>query len=222
MLIQRGFPPERVTCIPHFTESVRESGYAAGPRGYLLYFGRLSAVKGVRTLVMAMRELQGVVLKIVGDGPQRAELERLAQQVRADGGIQFHGRKVGQELEELISGARAVIVPSEFYETFGLTCIESFAWGKPVIASRLGSLPEIVREGENGLLFRPGDAADLGAAVSRLLRDTPLASSMGRRNQAAVQEKYLPEAHYRRLLGIYDLVLASKRGGSAHSNTAGK
>src|SRR5207244_4957518 len=132
--------------------------------GYAVYVGRLSAEKGIRTMLETWTRLgtQAPRLKIVGDGPLRDEVCRAAERVPSVEwlGYQSHERVIG-----LMRAARVLVFPSMCYEGLPLVITEAFATGLPVIASGLGGLSSVVRQEHTGLLVRPGDPADLPAAV---------------------------------------------------------
>ena len=130
------------------------------------------------TLIRAVRRLP-TKLVIVGDGPEKATLEKYVAS-EAISNVFLAGYKSGEALRSLIRGARFTALPSESDETFGHTILESFACGKPVIASDIGAIPELIKDGENGLLFQPGNVAELEAGISRLLADPGKISEMGR------------------------------------------
>src|SRR4030042_586656 len=121
---------------------------------YLLYLGRLSQEKGVKTLLKALPQNFKTTLFVVGDGPARKELEEIViyRNIRA----QFTGYLSGKSLETKISSAKAIVVPSECYENAPLSILEAFAYGKPVIGARIGGIPEMIEDGVNGFLFEPG------------------------------------------------------------------
>ncbi|MBO0705851.1 MAG: glycosyltransferase family 4 protein, partial [Candidatus Dormibacteraeota bacterium] len=137
-----------------------------------------------------------------GRGPQREELERLA----ADLGLRrlrFAGFVPDAELPSLVQGAIAAVVPSEVFETFGYAAYEAMAVGRPVVASRIGPLPELIQHGETGLLFDPGDPEGLAMRLSLLNEDRDRAHRMGRAARAFVEERNDVDRHYERLLQIY-------------------
>lgn len=125
---------------------------------YFLYIGRISPEKGIKILLKTFEELPQFQLKIAG------KIEEPIQKASAN--IEFVGFKSKMELKELICGAMFVIVPSECYETFGMSCAESLAIGTPVIASNIGALPELVEDGKNGLLFDAGNISDLKEKIA--------------------------------------------------------
>ena len=107
------------------------------------------------TLIEAVKGLD-VLLRIVGDGPARQQYEAYVRTKRI-GNVVFEGYKTGDELKQLFRSALFHVIPSLCYENAPITILEAFAFGKPVIGSRLGGIKEMVREGSTGLLFSPGD-----------------------------------------------------------------
>lgn len=134
-----------------------------------LYFGRLSAEKGIGTLIRAFAELQdGETLSIVGFGPEEERLKALTTELALLDKVKFLGPVYGDGLQDILLPALAVVVPSEWYENTPYALLETLASGTPVIAARVGSLPERVQDGYNGFLFTPGDAHDLADKIRAL------------------------------------------------------
>ena len=201
-LISRGVPPSRVRICGNFVEGVFA---APAPKGrYFLYLGRLSNEKGLRTLLEAMRYAPGVTVKIAGRGPLEDDLRSYAAAKLAQG-PEFLGFVRGEAKDRLIREALGTIVPSECYENYPLAAAESLARGTPVIASRIGGLPEIVDHGDTGLLFDPGDARALGACIMSLAAASKAElDAMAIRAADRAQARFGAEAHYRQLLAIYE------------------
>lgn len=168
----------------------------------LVYFGRLSPEKGVGTLLEAVRDLD-VPLKIIGDGPMKAELEQMAAR-KGMTHVSFLGQMSGSELRREISSALATVVPSEWFEAFGRILIESFALGVPVVGARIGGIPELVVDGETGYTFEPGNAADLRAKIEALLSDSDRRAQFGRNARRRVEQDMNRDAHYEQLMQIYE------------------
>lgn len=161
--IEAGIASDRIAVKDNFTWPGRAR---RGPGEYFLFLGRLSPEKGVDTLLDAWRrggELGRLV--VVGDGPEKAELRRAAPS-----GIEFCGGVPASDVPEIISRARALLVPSRWYEASPRTILEAYASGVPVVASRIGALPEAVDEGSSGYLA-PVDDADAWARVAARLLD---------------------------------------------------
>ncbi len=150
----------------------------------------------------AMKHLPHVQLQIAGDGPQRSELESLARELGLTN-VKFAGHVGGKVLDYMIASSRFTVLPSRAYETLGKTILESYAWGRPVIASDLGSRRELVDQGETGLLYPPGNVEQLGKAISFLAERPELAAQMGVAGRGFVEAQHAPEAHYRALMCLY-------------------
>jgi len=194
--VEAGFDPSRIVVKPNF---VGPGPRREGPGTYFLYLGRLSTEKGVATLLRAWRPGFGRLL-VVGDGPEAPRLRPLAP-----GGVEFRGAVPPEEARRLVAQARAVLVPSIWYEAFPRTIVEAYAAGVPVVASRIGALPEVVEDGVTGLLAEPGDPASWAAAVERLL-DDKLTERLGEGAYRAWATRYTPEENLRWLERIYAVV----------------
>jgi glycosyltransferase involved in cell wall biosynthesis len=170
--------------------------------GYALYFGRLSKEKGIKTLLKAWESInQPNDLRIVGTGDKEIELRRQYSRV------QFLGHLTGPELKKTISNAAFVVVPSEWYENCSMVVLEAMALGKPVIGSRIGGIPEQVIDGENGLLFEPGNFQQLAEKMRILSSNSELRNSFGRAARNRVEQQYSFEKHCTGLRKIYADVL---------------
>jgi glycosyltransferase involved in cell wall biosynthesis len=206
--IEGGFAAERLAVKPNFIEP--DPGPGSGRGGYAIFVGRLSAEKGLDTLLAAW---QGpdvpLPLKVVGDGPL-AEVVRTA--ARHNAGIEWLGRRTPEVVLDLVGAAAVLVMPSTWYETFGRTVLEAFARGTPVVASRIGALAELVAEGRTGLLFEPGNAAELAAKVRALLADPAALARLRQSARRDYETKYTGEINYRLLLDLYQRAGNRRRG----------
>jgi glycosyltransferase involved in cell wall biosynthesis len=203
-LIAGGLPADRIVVKPNFVEGAPEPGTGAG--GYALFVGRLSAEKGLSTVLEAWRRLgHAIPLKIVGEGPLAADVESVAAGPLE---VECLGRRPLAEVYELMRGARFLVFPSEWYEPFGRVAIEAFASGTPVIASATGGMAELVDDRRTGRLFRPGDAADLAGTVEWALAHPQELARMRARARAEFEANYTPERNYQLLMAIYRQALA--------------
>lgn len=137
---------------------------------YILYFGRLSREKGVRTLIDAAKQT-GCRLEIVGTGPIEDELKDYVNQIGAEQ-VAFRGFQTGQALKDYIRGSRCVAVPSVWYENCPYNVMEAMSFGKPLIVSGYGGLPELVENGKNGFIYDPADgntATALAQCIEKIL-----------------------------------------------------
>jgi len=167
------------------------------PRPYFLFVGRLEKIKGLDDVIPLFEQYEDADLVIAGDGEYRSELTQLAD---ANPRVRFLGRLAMDELERYYRGALALIVPSVCFETFGIIIIESFKYGTPVIARRLGPFPEILERSGGGELF--DDPASLLAAMERLQHDEGRRAKLGRSGYAAYMEHWVESAAVPRYLDI--------------------
>lgn len=160
--------------------------------GYLLYVGRLVEQKGVEYLLRALyyvrEKFPDIRLKIAGEGPFRPWLERLSTNLLLSGQVEFLGWRTGQELARLYQRALVVAVPS-IYEPFGMTALEAVACQRPVVASRIGGLKEIIQNKVTGFLAEPNDDLDLAQWLMTLLSNADLRNRMGEAGRASVSSK---------------------------------
>jgi glycosyltransferase involved in cell wall biosynthesis len=145
-LVEHGWDDHKFAELQHFQQIYEWTRPEAGNGAPLLYCGRLSAEKGVGDLLRAMQQLPDLRLVIAGDGPQRAELQQLAVSLGL-ANVEFVGHVDAGERDRLIQRSRFTVLPSHAYETFGKTILESYAGGRAVVASDLGSRRELVRHG---------------------------------------------------------------------------
>lgn len=180
---------------------------------YLLYFGRLADEKGIMTLLRASRAYPAAPLYIVGDGPQRAELEAFVREHDLKN-VTFCGLKSGDDLAELVKNARAIIVPSEWYDNSPLVIYEAFAYGKPVICSKMGGMPELVDHDENGYHFDAGDSRQLSTLMARIWENPGMAIAFGKSARDKAEREFDPQVHYDKMMGWYrELVAGNGAGG---------
>jgi glycosyltransferase involved in cell wall biosynthesis len=195
-----GFPPRRLVVKPHFICEVKPP---AEPKGnYLLFAGRLTREKGILTLLDACRTAgPRCRLKIAGDGPLAPEVRDF---VRRHHWAEWVGHVGACQMKSLIAGANAVVIPSEWEEPFGLIAIEAFSFGTPVIASRVGALPEIVDHLRTGLLFTPHHARELAAHMSWVFDHPVEVGSMARMACVEAGTTYAAETNYAQLIAAYE------------------
>jgi len=178
----------------------------------VVFIGRLGEEKGVRTLITAWQKVSDIPLKIVGDGPGASEYKSLVKKLNIKS-IEFLGYKPYKECMKILDNARFYIMPSICYETFGLTIVEAFCHFKPVIASNLGAMADIILDGKNGLLFTPGDNNELAEKAKWLWNNPDECRRMGENARRVYEEKYTPERNYKMLMEIYEKAIAMHRKG---------
>ena len=207
-LILGGLPKHRMGVKPNFLPVIPALGTGSG--GYALFAGRLSSEKGLRTLLEAWKSIKGLPLKIAGEGPLREELQSLAAMQNL--AVEFLGCVSYSEVLDLTRDALFLVVPSEWYEGFPMVVVQALACGTPVIASRLGSLDEIVEEGKTGLKFEAGNPQDLAIRVNELVSDRPRLALMRIHARSTFEEHYTAEKNYSELMEIYQNAICDFRG----------
>lgn len=202
-LVNNHFQEDKIHCIPTFTTSKSIVGEQK-VGSYGLYFGRITEEKGVETVIKAYEKMPDKSLKIMGDDntEEGIRLKKYVEEHKL-GNIEFLGFKSGAELEQIIKDARFTLIPSIWYDNLPNTALESFQYSKPVIASNIGSLPELVQDGVNGYLFEAGNAEDLQKKIEMLDRDETI-RSMGANSRSRLENRFSPESHYNALLSVFE------------------
>jgi len=204
--IKGGLPESKLMVKPNFVAADPGVGVAKG--NYVLFVGRLSEEKGLQAMLEAWKGLSpSIPLRIVGNGPLRGMVLRLISEYHLEKVEYFNGR-LHEDVLDLMKDARFLVFPSECYEGFPMVIAEAFTVGIPVIASRLGSMEEIVRDGETGLLFNPGDSTDLATKIKWLWNHPDESQRLGSHARKEYEEKYTPERNYRILMEIYEKAIA--------------
>jgi glycosyltransferase involved in cell wall biosynthesis len=203
--IEGGLPATRIAVKPNFADIPRpvEARRQGG-----LYVGRLSAEKGIDTLLRALKELPGVTMDVIGAGPEQGKLETHPQ-------LRLLGWRKPEEIYERMRSASYLVMPSIWYENFPRTLVEAYANGLPVIASHLGAMAELIDHGHTGLLFRPGSAHDLARHLAWAEAFPAKMRGMGENARMKYEDHFTPEKNYERLSDIYDDAIAETRLRSA-------
>lgn len=204
LIVEHGYPADQVRYLPNGIDPDKFKP-TWEDNGYCLYLGRLSHEKGIGTLVRAMQGVK-MPLRIVGDGPERQALESfvLANDMNH---VRFEGYQQGESLARLVQQASFVVVPSEWYENASMAVLETMAYGKAIIASRIGGIPEQVEDGGTGILVEPGNVEQLREAMVKLSENPPLRLALGRAGRERLEKHFSLQLHGERLLQLYEEAL---------------
>lgn len=210
MMVKAGLPAERVHVKPNF--------FPGNPRvvpwnsrsPVVVFAGRLSAEKGVETLIRAWVDwgMKAPELRVLGDGPLT---ERLKSMAGGKARVRFLGQVKSQIAEAEIGRARLLVLPSECFEGFPMVIREGFALGTPVAVSNIGPLPSIVQAGRNGVVFRAGDPVSLFETVRSIWNQPERLKALGWGARETFERYYSEEVNYKQLMAIYDAAIAVKR-----------
>ncbi|HUB66719.1 MAG TPA: glycosyltransferase family 4 protein [Candidatus Methylacidiphilales bacterium] len=199
--IRIGIPASKIRVIHHFLEP-DEPVLPPSRSSTAIFVGRLSAEKGVSRLLDAWKSVQGGERKLllVGDGPERANLERQAAGLKGVVLTGFVEKSLQRQfwIESLFS-----VVPSIWIEPFGMTVLESWSHGRPVIAHNIGAMPELVQDGINGFLSDPGDCNDLAHKMENLFSNSGQSEAMGRAGRVLLEKEFNREKWLNKIAEIY-------------------
>lgn len=200
-LIHDGFKDKQIAFLPNM---VHIPGSRVDPvQGkYVAYVGRFSPEKGIDTLLAAAHWTR-LPVRLAGDYSEMLNLVKMAPQ-----NAQFIGQLNRGQLVGFYRNARFLVVPSLCFETFGLTAAEAMSHGLPVIASRIGGLPEIVEDGVTGILFEPGNAKVLAHKMKLLWENPDLCRRTGQAGREKAIREYSEDVYYKRLMAVYEKALA--------------
>ena len=199
-MVEWGWPRERFIHVPNFVD-VQRLQPSGAPGAHFVYCGRLVPEKGIHTLIRAVARA-GVRAVLVGDGPEEAALKALAAETGAQ--VEFAGYRSGDALLQSIRDARALVLPSEWYENAPMSVMEAYALERPVIGANIGGIPELVRPGETGELFPSGDVEGLAARLQEFAA-LPAAriEEMGRAARRWIEAEYTAVRYRERILDLY-------------------
>lgn len=204
-MLSEGFPAERLVHLPN---SLAPADFIPDYTStqHALFVGRLSEEKGLQTLLDAAGRVD-FPIRIAGTGPMDEQARRRTAEQGLDH-VTFEGYCTGERLQSLYRDAAFIVLPSQCYENAPMSVLEAFFYGKAVVGSDLGGIPEMVRNEETGLLFQPGDAEDLAGKMRSLWHDAKGRRRLGRAARNLAENDYSHETHYRGLVQIYERLVA--------------
>jgi glycosyltransferase involved in cell wall biosynthesis len=203
--VKGGIDDGKIVVKPNFLPDPPSPGRGEGD--YVVYVGRLREGKGVETLLRAWQQLPHVKLRIVGDGALRPGFEATAR--RNNLNVEFVGSQNRATVLSAISAAKLLIIPSECYEGFPMVIAESFACGTPVLASRIGSMEELIEEGETGRKFTAGDSEDLARQLQSALDDPAALEHMRIQARRFFDMHLTEDQNFAQLMSVYADVLGN-------------
>jgi glycosyltransferase involved in cell wall biosynthesis len=212
--VEGGIPKQKLFVRPNFLEDTAAPATLPSGSNVVLFVGRLSEEKGVELLLRAWREVRKAspgILRIVGDGPLRAQLERQAQNSGfAASEVQFAGTLAYAEVVREIGNARALALPSLCFENCPRTLLEAFCSGRPAVVPNRGSLDELVHHDETGLKFDAGNEGSLAQALLKVLSPPAAVDAWGASARLEYLSRYTPNASFERLMQIYQFALTQR------------
>lgn len=205
IMIQAGFPESKIHVKPNFS-SITPKNTPWQERGnYAVFIGRLGEEKGVHSLLKAWKLWGNSApeLRIIGDGELNDFLRKQAEGLP----VKFLGQISPEDVMTQISQSKLQILPSEWFETFGLAVIEAFAHATPAAVSRIGALPSIVQDDHNGLIFEPGNPISIMNTIRDAWHSPGKLERLGKAAQADFKEKYTEQQNFSLMMRIYNTAL---------------
>jgi glycosyltransferase involved in cell wall biosynthesis len=208
LAITSGISESRIVVIRNFVdESYFKAIPEANNNNYFIYAGRLSPEKGVDLLIKAMRYVSPEIhLKIIGTGNELEKLKSMTRDYNLSN-ITFTGFMPPESLQEEYKNCLACILPTVGFENAPLNVLEAFSYGKPVIGSKLGGIPELIEEGVTGYLFEPGNALELSEKITTTYASPETALHMGHNGRHRLDQFHSPDFYYSQLLNTYQKIV---------------
>lgn len=205
-LVELGVSPAQLSIVPHYLDTKTWKASRTFGKG-ILFAGRIMPDRGLDHVLHVAKRLPAVPVTIAGDGPDLAALEAKIKMLGVSN-VKLVGRLSGEKLRKAFRAARVVFFPSQTLDTFGLTVLEAMASRKPVVATRLGAVLDLVRDGENGVLYDPDKPDAAVESIKKLLSDDTLARTLGK-NARKTAEDFSLEKHYGDIVDLYAKAIAN-------------
>ncbi len=207
-LIESGYKEDLIQTLHLFgPEILEQTKLSQGDVPSFVFLGRITPLKGLEWLLRSIAKVNYPVhLNIAGDGHQEAEMKILAKTLKIEEKVTFHGWIDVESTKKLIQSSRAIIFPSVWHEPGGTVAFEAMAHSRAIIMSRVGGMPEVVKDGVNGILVNPNDVEALAQAIEKLIIDWPLANQLGIQGHEIVTTKFQLSHHLDQLMNVYDKI----------------
>ena len=197
----------KIITVPNFIDDIFMKQEISNKQDFFLYAGTLSDYKGVDVLLKAVEIVdKNIPFKIVGNGTDENKYKDIVIN-KGFTNVEFINGVDRGDMIHFYKDCISVIVPSNYFEIFGMINIEAFSLGKPSIASEIGGMPEIVHNNSNGLLFEPGNYNELAECITKLWNNKELAKNMGQNARQDVSKYYTKESYINNLINIYTSLL---------------
>ena len=210
-LIEKGIDSNKIEVINNFINEQEEIEIEERLGDYALYFGRLSVEKGIMNLIEAFKNIDNHKLIIAGTGPEEESIKKIINRNKLESKIELLGFLQKETIKEYIKKARFVIVPSICYDNFPYSILEAQLMGKPVIGAKIGGIPELISNEENGLLYEYNNIKELTEKINILFKDDILLHKLEDNLNKNVEEKYSKQRYYNKIIKIYQNLLLERK-----------
>lgn len=195
-----------IVALHNFVNESERNEYVLGD--YAFYLGRLSKEKGILNLIEAIGDIPNAKLLIAGDGPERERIEAYISEHKLDGRITLLGYQNQDSIHKYITNSRFVVIPSICNENCPYSVLEAMEIGKPIVASRIGGIPELIADGENGYLYKADDINELKEKLMLMLDNDDKVNRFAQKSRELYESYYSPDSYYIELIKIYNKVMS--------------
>ena len=195
-----------IVTLHNFVNESERNDYVLGD--YAFYLGRLSKEKGILNLIEAIGDIPDAKLLIAGDGPERERIEAYISEHKLDGRITLLGYQNQDSIHKYITNSRFVVIPSICNENCPYSVLEAMEIGKPIVASRIGGIPELIADGENGYLYKADDISELKEKLTLMLDNDDKVNRFAQKSRGLYENHYSPDSYYNELIKIYNTVMS--------------
>ena len=195
-----------IVTLHNFVNESERNEYVLGD--YAFYLGRLSKEKGILNLIEAIGYIPNAKLLIAGDGPEREKIEAYISEHKLDGRITLLGYQNQDSIHKYITNSRFVVIPSICNENCPYSVLEAMEIGKPIVASRIGGIPELIADGENGYLYKADDINELKEKLMLMLDNDDKVNRFAQKSRELYESYYSPDSYYNELIKIYNKVMS--------------
>lgn len=195
-----------IVTLHNFVNESERNDYVLGD--YAFYLGRLSKEKGILNLIEAIGDIPNAKLLIAGDGPERERIEAYISEHKLDGRITLLGYQNQDSIHKYITNSRFVVIPSICNENCPYSVLEAMEIGKPIVASRIGGIPELIADGENGYLYKANDINELKEKLMLMLDNDDKVNRFAQKSRELYESYYSPDSYYNELIKIYNKVMS--------------
>lgn len=197
---------KRIEAIHNYIDLNQYSNCETQDEGYALYSGRISEEKGIINLVKAFQSIQNGVLYIAGDGPEKQKIEKFIKENNLEHRIKLLGYLNSETMKKTLASSKFLVLPSIWYENCPFSIIEALAIGKPVVASNIGGIPELIEDGTNGYLYQYDNIEKLKEALNKMF-ETNEYFELSKNAKESAKLKFSKDKYYKELIKIYEEVL---------------
>lgn len=205
-LVKNGIPEDKIVAIHNFIE-IDKYKVDTQDNGYALYLGRLSEEKGIINLIHAFYKIEKGQLCIAGEGPEKERIEQFIKENNLQDRIKLLGFLNHDEMIETIRKCKFVVLPSIWYDNCPYSVLETLVIGKPVIASNIGGIPELVKDNENGFIVKPNNVEELARKMKELFENKELLQKFSEQAKATSRRLYTEKNYYDKIMKIYNEVV---------------